>query len=116
MSMFEALPSAPVAAAATSFAATLSLAAGAAPIPATVPTWLPYLTTILGPLLVLLFGRILAADAARRRSLAASQKDRAQRLRSDADKSNDAEADKLEDSAAGNLAVADAEEALKPRP
>ena len=106
---------APLAASATSFAATLSLAAGVAPTPAGLPTWVSYLTTILGPVLVLLVGRLLAADAARRRSLAATQQARAAKLRADKDPTNDHEADKLEDSAAGHLAVADAEESLRQR-
>ena len=117
MQIFDHLhaPAASVAAAGTSFAATLSLAAGVAPVPVAVPQWLPYLSTILGPVLVLVFGRVLAADAARRRSLAASQAKRAADLRADKDPTNDHEAAKLEDAAAGNRAFADAEEALRPK-
>lgn len=117
MSMLDALPpaAAPITAGVTSFAATLSLAAGAAPVPAELPTWLPYLTTIVGPLLVLLAQRALSAFGAARRSLAESQEKRARQLLADKNPANDAEAHALEDKAAQNRAIADAVEALKAR-
>lgn len=115
MSMFDALPAAavPVTAGVTSFAATLSLAAGAAPVPAEVPAYLPYLTTIIGPVLLFLLGRGAKAFAAYRHGLAKSQRERAARLRADNDPTNDAQADALEDKAAGNDALANAVEAIK---
>lgn len=117
MSMLDAIPpaAAPITAGVASFATTLSLAAGAVPVPAELPSWLPYATTIIGPILVLVAQRVLAAFAAARRSLAASQDARAKALLTDKNPANDAEGHKLQDEAAKNRAIADAVEALKSR-
>lgn len=104
-------PAAAGTAAVTSFLGTLGLATHAMPVPDAVPSWLPYATTILGPLLVMLFGRFLAAKAAQDRALAASKERRAKELLSDTNPANDSEANKLQDEADVLKAKADAWEA-----
>jgi hypothetical protein len=78
------------------------------------PGWIPYLTTVLGPMLVFVAGRLLAARSARDRSLAAAKEARAATLRADNDPTNDGEAAALEDAADSLRAEADALEALRP--
>ena len=96
-----------------SFLGTLGLAAGALPVPENVPSWLPYATTIIGPVLIALMHRILAAKAARDRSLAEAKRKRAAQIRGDTNPENDAEASKLEDDADALEAQADAEDAFR---
>lgn len=97
----------------TSFGATLGLAAGALPVPTGLPSWLPYVVSVMGPALVFLLNRLLAAAAANRRSLAASKARRAKELLTDKDPANDAEGRKLEDDAEQLEATADALDAAK---
>lgn len=110
---FLAANSGIIAASATSMVGTASVAVGAVPVPTAAPSWLPYLITVGGPVLVFVAKRVLAAIAASRRSLAASKAKRAALLRADNDPKNDAEAAKLEDEADAIRAQADALEALR---
>lgn len=117
-----------VAAAGTSAVATLGVAATSPP-PDSLMTLLPYLGTILGPAVVLLFNRLLSARAAGKRARAGRVEARAkvelaeaEAAKADADPANDAAADlardealKALDDAAAQHAEADALEALRPR-
>jgi hypothetical protein len=94
---------------------TLGLAAGALPVPAGLPAWLPYLSTIVGPVLIFIVQKVLAARAARDRSLADSKAKRAAQLRADNDPSNDGEAAKLEDEVDSLAAEAAALDAVAQR-
>lgn len=97
-----------VTASAASFGTTLSLAAGAVTPPPGLPQWLPYLGTIVGPVLVWLVHKAIGAWAVRTRSLAAAKRKRAAALLADANPANDAEAKTLEDEADADDATADA--------
>lgn len=103
----------PLLAGAASFASTLGLATNALPVPAGLPSWLPYVVSVLGPVLMALGIRVLHAIAARKRALAAAKESRARLLRSDKDLSNDVLATALEDEAISLKADADALEALR---
>ena len=98
----------------TSVLATAALVTGAAPVPADVPQWLPYIITITGPAALFALRRVLAAIAAGRRARAKVKADRAAALRADANPANDTEAAALEEEAAGLKAEAAALENLSP--
>lgn len=103
-----------VATASTSAVATASYLSGSLPLPADTPT-INLLLTILGPVLTLIVARVLAAQAAKRRALAALKHKKAEEKKADGDPTNDAEAERLEEESIALQAEADALEALKPR-
>lgn len=97
---------------ASSTVATLAVASQT-PVPSGVPEWLPYLGSLAGPILAWVGARVLAALAARQHKIAELKHKRAAALKADGDKSNDAEADKLEDEADAAEATADALDAAR---
>lgn len=97
----------------TSFLGTLGLATHALPVPSTVPEWLPYVSTILGPVLVVIVNKLLAGKSAQERSIAAAKEKRAADLLADGKPENDGEARRLQDEADSARAVADALDAAK---
>lgn len=103
----------PLAASATSFLGTLGLAIGALPVPDGVPSALPYIVSVLGPVLIAVGMRLLAGFAARKRALAEAKRKRAAQLRSDSVPTNDGDAARLEDEADALEADAAALEAAK---
>lgn len=103
----------PLIAAGTSFASTIGLATNALPVPEGLPSWVPYLVSVCGPVLMAIGVRVLSAVAARKRTLAEAKEARAQALRKDGDPTNDATAASLEDEAGGLRAEAAALEAIR---
>jgi hypothetical protein len=92
---------------------TLSLASTQPLEPNQLHSWLSYLPTIIGPALVVVVNRILAAKAAKRRVLAEYYKQEAEKKRSDGDPANDKEAAEDALKAATLKAEADAIEAMR---
>lgn len=82
-----------------SFIGTLGLATHALPVPSDVPQWLPYLSTILGPVLIVVVNKLLAGKSAQEKSLADAKERRARDLLADGKPENDAQAQKLLDEA-----------------
>jgi hypothetical protein len=76
---------------------------------------MPYLATSLMTIAPLFIGAILRALAARHEAKALAEENRAKRLRGDRDPSNDALADRLEESAANRRADAAALRAANKR-
>lgn len=105
----------PILAAGTSFVSTVGLAANALPTPEGLPVWVPYLFSVVGPVLMAMGVRFLSALAARKRALARTKESRARALRADGDPTNDKYAAVLEDEAAVLAADADALEAIRVR-
>ena len=97
---------------ASSTVATLAVASQV-PAPAGVPSWLPYLGSLAGPILAWVGARLLVAAATRQRKLAERKRERAKALKADDDKGNDSEAEKLEDEADAAEATADALDAAR---
>lgn len=97
---------------ATSTVATLAVASQV-PAPPGIPSWLPYLGSLAGPILAWVGARLLVAAATRQRKLAERKRERAKALKEDGDKSNDDEAEKLEDEADAAEATADALDAAR---
>lgn len=97
---------------ATSTVATLAVATQV-PAPPGLPAWLPYVGSLAGPILAWLGARVLVALATRQRKLAERKRQRAALLKADNDKSNDGEAEKLEDEADAAEATADALDAAR---
>lgn len=97
---------------ATSTVATLAVAS-TTPAPPGVPTWLPYLGSLAGPVLAWLGARVLIALATRQRAIAAAKRRRAAELLADADKTNDGQALQLQDEADAAQATADALDAAR---
>jgi hypothetical protein len=97
----------PIVASATSVLGTMGLASGAVPAPDSAPNWLPYLVTLVGPVLTMVIHRALSAAGAAKRARAQAKLRRAERLRADRDPKNDDEADKLEEEAASDHAIGD---------
>ena len=71
--------------------ATVSLAAGA-PVPDSVPAWLPYAVSTLAPLVIYVAKRLLDARAARKDARAAILEARSKALLGDTDPDNDLQA------------------------
>lgn len=92
---------------------TLSLAATQPLEPDQLHSWLSYLPTVIGPALVVIANRLLAANAAKKRAQAEFYKEEAVKKKTDSDPTNDAEARKDELKAAELNAEADALEALR---
>jgi hypothetical protein len=74
-------------------------------VPDSGPNWLPYAVSVLGPILTLVVSRSLSAIGASYRAKAELKRQRAERLRKDADPNNDAHADRLEEEAAADAAA-----------
>lgn len=102
-----------VAASVAGVGTTISLAASQPLDPDQAHTWLSYIPTIVGPALVVIANRLLAARAARKRAMAEYHDAEAKRKETDADPSNDAEAPKDRLEAAQLRAEADALESLR---
>lgn len=113
--MTEHLPASAVAAAGTSFLATLGVASQTIPIPAGTPPGLALALSVLGPVLVFVARHLLAVYSAKKKAHAALLEKRAAALRADTDPSNDGQADKLEDEAAEDRAAAEALDNLQKR-
>lgn len=96
----------------TSSVATLAVAAQT-PVPPGMPAWLPYLGSVLGPVLAWLGTRVLIAVATRQRAIAASKRARAAALLADGEKSNDPDAAVLQAEADAADATADALDAAR---
>ncbi len=92
---------------------TLSLASTQPLEPDQLHSWLSYLPTIVGPALVVIVNRVLAAKAAKRRVLAEFYKEQAEKKKQDDDPSNDKEAEQDALKAATLKAEADAIEAIR---
>lgn len=80
--------------------------AGQAPVPEGLPQWLPFVFTVLGPVLTLVVKRLFAASAAKKRALAKAKAEdekrlraRVEAIRADGNPANDAVADRLEEGA-----------------
>lgn len=97
---------------ATSSVATLAVAAQT-PAPAGLPAWIPYLGSVLGPVLAWLGTRVLIALAVRQRAIAAAKRARAEQLLADNDKTNDPQAAELQAEADAADATADALDAAR---
>lgn len=89
---------------ATATVAVANATSGA--VPEGVPTWLPFVFTVLGPVLAMVVKRFFAAAAAKKRALANAKAADEKRLRARVDSiradgiaSNDVIADRLEESA-----------------
>jgi len=102
-----------VAASVAGVGTTISLASTQPLDPAQAHTWLSYVPTIVGPALVVIANRLLAARAARKRATAEYCEAEAKRKETDADPANDAEASKDRLEAAQLRAEADALESLR---
>lgn len=109
------IPTSTIGAAIASAVGTAGVTTQIIPLPEGTPPLLALGLTILGPVVTLVVGRLIAAYAARLRTRAAQKEARAVKLHADADKGNDGQADKLLDEAAEDRANADALEALKSR-
>jgi hypothetical protein len=81
-----------LAAGVTSFGASMAIASEHPPDPGMWHTFLPYLVSLTGPVLVLVTNRVLAAKAAKRRARAAALREDAKALLQDADPNNDCNA------------------------
>lgn len=97
---------------ATSTLATLAVASQV-PAPPGMPAWLPYVGSILGPVLAWLGTRVLLAVAVRQRAIAAAKRARAAALLADANPKNDPDAAALQAEADAADATADALDAAR---
>lgn len=111
--MHNAMNATAITASATSLVASTGLAVGAIPIPEGMPTYLPWLLTVLGPVVTMVTGRVLSSWAAGKRARAAAKKRRAEELLADKDPTNDKEAHQLEEDADTLKAEADKLDALR---
>jgi len=59
------------------------------------PSWVPYIVSLIGPVLVLVANRVLSSKAARKRAAAEWLREEAKMMLEDGDKSNDAAARKM---------------------
>lgn len=109
------LPASTAGAAVTSAITTAGVMTQTIPLPEGTPTWLAALVTVMGPTLTLVASRLLAARAAKKRTMAARKREIGLAKKADGDPGNDAEAERLLDEAAAEMAEADALEALKPQ-
>lgn len=97
---------------ATSTVATLAVATQV-PAPPGMPSWLPYLGSLAGPVLAWVGARVLIAVATRQRKLAERKRERAAALLADGNKDNDDDAERLKDEADAAEATADALDAAR---
>lgn len=95
-----------VLASAAGVAGTVTLASGVAPVPDSVPAWLPYAVSVGTPIVVFLLNRLLGARAARKEAKAAVLEARAKALKADDNPENDLQAAALELEAAEERAEA----------
>lgn len=93
-------------ASAAGVAGTVSLAAGVAPVPENLPSWVPYLGSVVVPVAIYLLNRLLGARAARKEARAGVLEARAKALKADNDPENDLQAAALELEAAEERAEA----------
>lgn len=92
---------------------TLSLASTQPLEPSSLESWLTYLPTIIGPALVVVINRVLAAHAAKKRAMAQFYKEQSEKKLKDSDSNNNKEAEQDALKAAELAAEADALEALR---
>lgn len=93
-------------ASAAGVAGTVTLASGVAPVPENLPSWVPYLGSVVVPVAIYLLNRALGARAARKDARAGVLDARAKALRADNDPDNDLQAAALELEAAEERAEA----------